>query len=117
MATATNPVLVRRTGERRIAGVAAGFAHATGAPVRVVRAVFALTGLLGIGVVVYVIAWVVLPDDAGEPPLLRRLAPHDPIDVAAVIAVIVGVMLAVSRYGFSLPGSIVFPIVVAGVGL
>ena len=63
------------------------------------------------------IAWVVLPDDAGEPPILRRLAPHDPIDVAAVIAVIVGALLAVARFGFSLPGSIVFPIVIAGVGL
>ena len=110
-------MLVRRSNERRIAGVASGFAHATHAPVRVVRAVFVLTGLLGIGVVVYGIAWVVLPDDAGGLPLLRRLAPHDPIDVAAVIAVFMGVLLAVGRFGFSLPGSIVFPIVVAGLGL
>ncbi len=110
-------MLVRRTQERRVAGVAAGFAHALHAPVRVVRFVFALTGLLGIGVVVYGIAWVVLPDDAGGEPVLRRLAPHDPIDVAAVIAVIAGVLLAVARFGFSLPGSIVFPIVIAGVGL
>ncbi|HEY1740549.1 MAG TPA: PspC domain-containing protein [Acidimicrobiia bacterium] len=117
MTTTATPSLVRRTNERRIAGVASGIAHATGAPARVVRAVFVLTGLLGIGVVVYVIAWVVLPDDAGEPPILRRLAPHDPIDVVAVIAVIVGALLAVSRFGFSLPGSIVFPIVIAGVGL
>ncbi len=117
MTTTARATLVRRTGERSIAGVASGFAHATGAPVRVVRAVFVLTGLLGLGVVVYAIAWVVLPDDAGGLPLLRRLAPHDPIDVVAVIAVIVGGLLAVSRFGFSLPGSIVFPIVIAGMGL
>jgi signal transduction histidine kinase/phage shock protein PspC (stress-responsive transcriptional regulator) len=117
VSTAATPTLVRRTNERRIAGVAAGFAHATGAPARVVRAVFVLTGLMGIGVAVYVIAWVVLPDDAGGPPVLRRLAPHDPIDVVALVAVIVGALLAVARFGFSLPGSIVFPIVVAGVGL
>jgi signal transduction histidine kinase len=116
--TTTAPAtLVRRHDERRLAGVCAGIAHATHAPVRVVRAAFVLTGLLGIGVVVYGIAWVVLPDDQGSPPLLRRLAPNDPIDVVAVIAVIVGVLLAVARFGFSLPGSIVFPIVVAGIGL
>ncbi len=53
--------LVRPTDRRRLAGVCAGLAAYTGIDVSLVRAGFLLFALFGIGEVVYLVLWVVMP--------------------------------------------------------
>jgi len=56
--------LYRLRGERKIAGVCAGVARYLEVDVTIVRIVWLLLGLLhGIGIVGYIIAWIVMPSD------------------------------------------------------
>ena len=56
-----NRTLVRPTDSRRLAGVCAGLAGYTGINVSVIRAAFLLFALFGVGEVVYIVLWVVVP--------------------------------------------------------
>ncbi|MFC7406497.1 PspC domain-containing protein [Georgenia alba] len=65
---------------RRIAGVCAGVAAHLGLPVRWVRAGFAVSALLVVGLLMYLWLWVTVPvgdpSEAGRPTALGRLAPR-----------------------------------------
>ena len=52
---------MRPTHSRRLAGVCAGLAGYTGINVSVIRAAFLLFALFGVGEVVYIVLWVVVP--------------------------------------------------------
>ncbi|MGB3828690.1 MAG: PspC domain-containing protein [Ornithinimicrobium sp.] len=65
---------VRRTPDRWLGGVAAGIAHRIGLDPLVVRAAFIVLGLiLGLGVALYLLAWVLIPDSAESTHLERGL--------------------------------------------
>jgi len=70
---------IRRTGFRRgpsrmLGGIAGGIAHKMGANVTVVRLLVLLAFLLpGIGIGLYLVAWLLLPWQDGSIPLERLL--------------------------------------------
>jgi len=67
------PSLVRRTDGRLIAGVCTGIATHLKLNVAVVRVVFALLGVNGVGVLAYIAFWILVPGDSAEGALrLRR---------------------------------------------
>jgi phage shock protein PspC (stress-responsive transcriptional regulator) len=82
--------LYRSSTERLAGGVAGGLAHRFGVPVLLVRVGFVLAAFFGIGFPLYVLAWVLLPNDRGE-----RVMGHGPVrDLLTVGAVLVaGLML------------------------
>lgn len=53
--------LVRSRSDRRIAGVCGGLAEGLGLDATMVRVGFALFGLFGVGEVVYLVLWLVVP--------------------------------------------------------
>jgi phage shock protein C len=55
--------LIRTRSGRMVAGVCSGIAQYTGVDVNVVRVVFAVLGLLGWGVLLYLAAWIVIPEE------------------------------------------------------
>lgn len=59
------PRLVRRSGDRMVAGVCSGVAHYLGVDVTIVRLLVVLGTVLGFGslIVAYVAAWILLPED------------------------------------------------------
>jgi phage shock protein C len=56
--------LTRKRDRRVIAGVCAAVAEGLGLSTGLVRAAFVLFGLFGIGEVVYIVLWVLLPNEA-----------------------------------------------------
>ena len=56
-----NRTLVRPTDSRRLAGVCAGLARYTGINVSLLRAAFLVFALFGVGEVVYIVLWLVIP--------------------------------------------------------
>jgi phage shock protein PspC (stress-responsive transcriptional regulator) len=56
-----NRRLVRSRSDRWIAGVCGGLADALGVDATLVRVGFALFGLFGVGEVVYLVLWLVVP--------------------------------------------------------
>ncbi|MEH0108376.1 PspC domain-containing protein [Tersicoccus sp. MR15.9] len=72
--TAIRSLGVRRGPHRMLAGVCGGIADRFGVSPWLVRLIFVLSLLLpGSGIVVYLIAWVLLPDEQGVIPLQRSL--------------------------------------------
>jgi phage shock protein C len=60
--------LVRRMGEKQIAGVCAGVAHYLGVDVTLVRLAWLCTVIFwGTGFLVYVVCWMVIPRDCDAP--------------------------------------------------
>jgi len=53
--------LVRSRSDRRIAGVCGGLAEALGLNTLLIRIGFALFGLFGVGEIVYLVLWLVVP--------------------------------------------------------
>ncbi|OMH34914.1 PspC domain-containing protein [Tersicoccus sp. Bi-70] len=72
--TAIRSLGVRRGPHRMLAGVCGGIADRFGVSPWLVRLIFVLSLLLpGSGIVVYLIGWVLLPDEQGVIPLQRSL--------------------------------------------
>jgi phage shock protein C len=85
---------VRSDRERMIAGVCGGLANLFGLPTAVVRLAFVLGTILssGLGIVIYIVLWVVMPLDRArvpartegtrppprDPTIERELGPDDP---------------------------------------
>ena len=60
--------LVRPWGGRKLGGVCAGIALRYGYDVTWVRVAFVIAGLLGIGIVTYLVMWAVVPDGEFHTP-------------------------------------------------
>jgi phage shock protein C len=81
-ATARNPVgislaypkLSRPREDRRIAGVCAGFARYFGIDVTLVRLIFVILTVcpIGLGLVAYLVAWIVMPNDPYQLPAAQQ---------------------------------------------
>jgi len=65
--------LVRTRSGRMVAGVCSGIAEYTGIDVNVVRVVFAVLGLLAWGVLIYLAAWIVLPEEGEDGSIAENL--------------------------------------------
>lgn len=115
------PRLSRSRSDRLVGGVCGGLARATGIDALVVRVAFvALTVAGGTGALVYVAAWLLLPDDGSERSLAQAAATDGGRDLGEVLAIgsiVLGVILLVRATGVWFSDAFVWPLLLAGVGL
>jgi len=104
-----------------IAGVCGGLARSLGVDPLVVRvAIVVLTLAGGTGAVVYVAAWLLLPRDGQAASVAQAVIHERRWDLAQVLAagsVLVGALLIVRNTGFWFDDAVVWPLLLAGVGL
>ena len=110
-------------GERWLGGVASGLAMRLGVDPSIVRIAFvALAFASGVGVVVYLLAWAVLPMHASGVPLVSPgagpvlNAAGDPIAALAFGAVVLGSLLLIQQTGLPFPTWLITMIVILSVG-
>lgn len=88
--------LYRSDSDRLLGGVAGGMAERFAFPVLVVRMAFVVAALVGVGVPLYVLAWILLPDPTGR----RVIGQGRPlIDLLAIGAVVVAGLALLSQVG------------------
>ncbi|MDQ1520630.1 MAG: hypothetical protein QOI55_1703 [Actinomycetota bacterium] len=106
--------LHRRTNGRWVAGVAAGLGATFRVPPNVVRVAFVLLTITGgIGVVLYAMGWLFLPDDGDA----TAVPATDQIQVVALGVVVLGLLLLLRQIGWWLGDAVVWPLALATVGL
>jgi phage shock protein C len=66
--------LVRSTSDRMIGGVCGGLARYFGIDATIVRLVFVLAVLSGLSPFIYLILWIVMPQESPAPPALQQPA-------------------------------------------
>ena len=96
---ASRPQRLVRTPDRKIAGVAAGIGHYVGVDPTIVRIAFVLlTFAGGIGILLYLVCWLVMPK--GEISARADARGVDPWTLAALAALVLGVGLLFGWHGF-----------------
>ncbi len=104
-----------------VAGVCAGLARSLGVDPIVVRVAFVVLTLAGgTGAVAYVAAWLLLPCDGHDRSVAQAVIHDRRWNLAQVMAagsVILGVLLVVRNTGFWFNDTLVWPLLLAGVGL
>jgi phage shock protein PspC (stress-responsive transcriptional regulator)/two-component sensor histidine kinase len=115
MRTLPRPPLERGGDGALVAGVAAGLARHLGVdPLKVRLAFVLLTVTGGSGILLYGAFWFVLPRHRQEPAARS----HDPVQLSAMAALVVGGMLLASELGlFGLDLGFVWPVLVVAAGL
>src|SRR5437764_10034814 len=117
---AASPRTIRRDPERRlIAGVCAGIGRYFRIDPLWVRAAFVVaTAAGGFGVVVYLLAWALMPMEAGVQPAPRRWAGRRAsIEVGAGAGLLLlSLLLALRATGIWFSDAIVWPLVLVGAG-
>ena len=113
---------VTRVREGRVlGGVCAGVARAFGLDPIVVRIlVVALLAAGGSGALLYVAGWLILPQEGTDESLAQsavRDRRYDPAEIVAVAAVVLGVLLLLRETGLWFGDGVVWPVLLAGVGL
>ena len=102
-------------------GVCGGIARATGIDVLIVRvAMVALTVAGGTGALLYVAAWLMLPEEGKDRSLAQAAATErgkDLGEVLAIASIVLGVILLVRASGIWFSDAFVWPLLLAGVGL
>jgi len=68
MAFMDRPVLARSETDKRIAGVAGGIARYFGVDPVLIRVAFVVAALMGWGLLLYLVLWIVLPKGESTPP-------------------------------------------------
>ncbi len=108
--------LARREDDRYIAGVAGGVGRWLGVDPIVVRlSLVLLTMASGLGVVLYVVAWAVLPEDSADEVAARadgRATEH----AIAFGLLTVGSLLLLRSFGVWFPDQLVWPTALAAIG-
>ena len=117
---APRPRLERSRSDRVIGGVAAGIGHHLGVEPTTVRIAFVLlTFAFGFGIVVYLLTWLLAPEEAGEAtpaPRARRLVrPTLPQALGAAL-ILVGVAILLYVSGFWFGEALAWPVTLAAVG-
>jgi signal transduction histidine kinase len=112
---------VRRSRGKLIAGVASGLGDEFGIEPNLVRLAFLVLAFAGgAGIALYIAGWIWMPrDDAadGSPPrATRRRTRADWVQVAALGAVTLGILLLAQRIGLGLSDALVWPVVLAAMG-
>lgn len=110
------PRLTRSTSDKVVGGVAGGLGTYFGIDPVVFRIAFVVLALAGgSGVLLYLLAWLVIPDDKGGGPLTRVRRERDQKLVAAVL---IGgaVLILLDRLTARGPGDIPIGLVLVGIG-
>lgn len=110
------PRAVRTTSGRWVAGVAVGLADHLRLPVWVLRVAFVVLALAGgIGVVLYVAFWAVLPLQSPEGDT-ESARSADTTRLLALLAVVLGVGLILAATGVDVVSGVILPVIIAVVG-
>ena len=113
--------LARSTSDRILGGVAGGLAASFGIDPLILRAAFVvLTFAGGSGVVLYVIAWLVLPSQDTRRAMVHsiKLDRQDTVQIASVgMIVLGGLLLMRSATGVWFSDAIVWPVLLSAMGL
>ena len=64
--------LTRSETDKKIAGVAGGMAVYFGADATLIRVLWVVAGVMGWGILAYIIFWIVLPKGPGSTPAMRQ---------------------------------------------
>ncbi|HEY2794614.1 MAG TPA: PspC domain-containing protein, partial [Micromonosporaceae bacterium] len=131
-AAPSRPPLLRRSDGRLVAGVATGIAEHLGVPVAVVRLLFALLTVNGIGALTYFGLWLLVPAEGDDPGWMRLRSPRqalrtvlktrpgdDPHRRAKLIGyALIGVATTsvLGALGLNFGGGSLLPLSIAGVG-
>ncbi len=119
--------LMRSETDKMLAGVCGGLAAYLGIDPVLVRLAFVLLLLAsGIGLVIYVILWVIMPTEGGEHPEIRIFGDNaadpagtenrfSPAATMGIVLILLGGFLMLSQWGRA-PGYI-WPIILIGAGL
>ena len=113
------PLLTRQSDGKLIAGVANGIGEHFNIEPNLVRLGFIVLALAGgAGVVLYFAAWLWLPDESGHPGLggARRGGRSDWVQIVALGAVVLGLLLLSQSIGLGVPDQVVWPLVLAAMG-
>lgn len=87
-----------RTPDGKIAGVAAGIGHYLGVDPTIVRVAFLVLAFAGgVGLLLYVACWIVMPK--GEADVARATSPVDPWAAVGIVGLVAGVGLLVGWHG------------------
>ena len=113
--------LTRSRTDRLLGGVCGGLARATGLDPLILRvAVVALTLAGGTGALLYVLAWLAIPEEGRERSLAQEAATDKGRDLGEVLAIgsiVLGVILLVRASGLWFNDAFVWPLLLSGVGL
>jgi signal transduction histidine kinase len=111
--------LRRRPDDRLAGGVAAGLAARTGIDVTAVRIAFVLTGLGGVGVAAYVLAWLLIPAVGSDSNIASKaMTDRRGITLAAGASSLFAMMLVIaSVLGATWLSSIAWPLVISLAGI
>ncbi len=103
-ATPTAPYkLMRASKGRMLAGVAAGLAKASGLDVTVVRVLIGASMLSGLGIIGYILLWIVLPDESPSRGRVIAPAPENTARTIRITLVVVAILGALHRVGVVWP--------------
>jgi signal transduction histidine kinase/phage shock protein PspC (stress-responsive transcriptional regulator) len=118
--SATRHPLTRRSEGKLIAGVASGIGDRFQIEPNLVRLAFLVLALAGgAGVVLYHAGWLWLPerDGSGAPhESSAERGPSDWVQIAALGAIVLGVLLLSQSIGLGVPDVVVWPVVLAAMG-
>jgi signal transduction histidine kinase len=117
---ALRPRLERSRSDRVIGGVAAGIAHHLGVEPTAVRVAFVLLSLaFGFGIVVYLLTWLLAPEEAGESAAATRprraIRPTMPQALGAAL-ILVGVVILLYVSGFWFGEALAWPVTLGAIG-
>ena len=119
-AGAARPRLERSRSDRIIGGVAAGIGHHLGVePIFVRFAFVALSLALGFGVVVYLLAWLLAPEEAlnaTQAPRARILIRPTIGQALGGVLILAGVLLLLAVSGFWFGETLAWPVSLAAIG-
>jgi signal transduction histidine kinase len=110
---------VRRNPDRGVlGGVCAGIGQALGIDPIVVRIAFvAGAAVSGVGIVAYVLAWLLLPSDAPSAVSRLRLARRGAVEVAAGVGfLLLAALLGLREIGFPFSDALTWPLVLVAAG-
>jgi signal transduction histidine kinase len=117
---APRPRLERSRSDRVIGGVAAGIGHHLGIEPTTVRIAFVLLSIaFGFGIVVYLLTWLLAPQEALDPtvnPTARRLIRPTISQALGAALILVGVAILLYVSGFWFGEALAWPVTLAAVG-
>jgi signal transduction histidine kinase len=117
---APRPRLERSRSDRVIGGVAAGIGHHLGIEPTTVRIAFVLLSIaFGFGIVVYLLTWLLAPQEALDPtanPPARRLIRPTVSQALGAALILVGVAILLFVSGFWFGEALAWPVTLAAVG-
>jgi signal transduction histidine kinase len=112
--------LFRSSSDKVVAGVCGGLAASFGIEALVLRIAFVvLTIAGGSGIVLYVLAWILLPQQDTRRSMAQtiQLDRQDTLQIASIGMVVLGGLLVLRAAGFWFSDALVWPVVLGAVGL